>query len=75
MASLKDTSEDMFRQCLISRPSASFGYCLGVGAISKLQNWDNDPKFDIVDGISFSRDAQQYREAYNFVDRDPGDLR
>lgn len=73
--SLQDTSEDMFRQCLISRPSASLGYCLGVGTISKLQNWENDPKFDVVDGVTFARDEQQFREAYNFVDRDPSDFR
>lgn len=69
------STEDTFRQCLITRPSATLGYCLGAGAISTLQNWDNDSKFDIVDGVSFTRDEQQYREAYNYVDRDPSDLR
>lgn len=71
----KSTSEETFKQCLVSQPSASLGYCLGVGAISKLQTWDNDPQFDVIDGVTFSRDDQQYREAYNFIDRDPSDFR
>lgn len=67
--------EDKFKQCLLTRPSGSLGYCLGVGAISKLENWDNNPEFDIVDGVTFTKDEQQYREAYNYIDRDPSDLR
>lgn len=66
---------DSFKQCLITMPSGSFGYCLGVGAISKLRNWDDSPEFDIVDGLTLSRDGKQYREEYNYVERDPNDLR
>lgn len=68
-------ADDPFRQCLMSDSQASLGYCLGVGAINKLQSFDADPEFDIVDGVTFARDEKQFREAYSFVDRDPGDFR
>lgn len=67
--------EDSFKQCLVSQPVGSLGYCIGVGAISKLQSWDNNPEFDLVDGLTLSRDEQQYREGYNFMDSNPNDLR
>lgn len=65
---------ETFKQCLISTP-ISFGHCLGVGALSKLQSIDNNPEFNVVDGVSFTKDEQQVRESYNFMDRDPGDFR
>lgn len=69
-------TDDPFRQCLISTPGTSLGYCIGVGAISKLRSLDADQEFDIVDGVTFAKDEQQQpREGYNFVDRDPGDYR
>lgn len=69
-------TDDPFKQCLISTPGTSLGYCLGVGAISTLRSLDADPEFDIVDGVTFAKDEQQQpREGYNFVDRDPGDYR
>lgn len=72
------TTDDPFRQCLISTPggTTSLSYCLGVGAISKLRSLDADREFDIVDGVTFAKDEQQQpREDYNFVDKDPGDFR
>ncbi|KAK5644798.1 hypothetical protein RI129_006098 [Pyrocoelia pectoralis] len=65
---------DSFNQCLISTPT-SFGYCLGIGALSKLQSIDNNPEFDVVDGVTFAKDEQEVRENSNFLNRDPGDLR
>lgn len=67
--------EESFRQCLVSRPANGFGYCMGVGAITKLQNMDGDPEFDLVDGITLTRDQQQFREVHNFADTDPSDFR
>ena len=75
MVKRQSTIEDTFRQCLITRPQVTMGYCMGVGAISKLQSLDSDPEFDIVDGVTLTRDSQQLREAYNFVDRDPSDFK
>ncbi|KAK4875563.1 hypothetical protein RN001_011985 [Aquatica leii] len=68
------TLVDSFNQCLIETPT-SLGYCLGVGALSKLQSIDNDPEYDFVDGVTFARDEQQVRENYNFLDRNPADFR
>ncbi|XP_031349245.1 uncharacterized protein LOC116175309 [Photinus pyralis] len=65
---------DSFNQCLISTPT-SFGYCLGIGALSKLQSIDNNPEYDVVDGVTFAKDEQEVRESYNFLNRDPGDFR
>jgi hypothetical protein len=67
--------EESFRQCLIAQPSATFGHCFGVGAISKLQSLDVDHEFDLIDGVTLSRSQQEYREAYNFAERDPADFR
>lgn len=70
----KDAGES-FKECLIAKPSESLGYCLGVGTISELQTLENDPEFSIVDGVKLYKDEQQYRESYNFVESDPGNLR
>lgn len=61
-----------FEQCLITK--TSLGYCVGVTALNKLQSIDNDPVFDIVDGVSFIRDEQRPRTASNFLERDPHDF-
>ncbi|XP_044271479.1 uncharacterized protein LOC123015670 [Tribolium madens] len=66
--------EESFKQCLVSQPSVSLGHCFGVGAISKLRSLDSDQEFDLIDGVTLSRN-QEYRETYNFADRDPGDFR
>ena len=67
--------EESFRQCLLTQPSVTLGYCFGVGAISKLRSLDSDPEFDLIDGVTLSRSQQEYREAYNFDERDPADFR
>lgn len=63
-----------FEQCLLSQPS-SFATCFGVGALSQLQSIDNDPAYDIVDGVTFYRDEQQPRDTSIFLERDPGNFR
>lgn len=66
--------EESFKQCLVSQPSVTLGYCFGVGAISKLRSLDSDHEFDLTDGVTLSRNQQEYRETYNFADRDPSDF-
>ncbi|CAG9860650.1 unnamed protein product [Phyllotreta striolata] len=67
--------DDTFRQCLLSQMPANLGHCLGVGAIDRLQSLDNSPEFELVDGLMLTRDVQEFRDAYNFQDRDPSNLR
>lgn len=69
------SSEDAFRRCLVGTPQGSLGYCLGVGAVEKLRGMDADPDFDVVDGVTFARNEEQFREGAGFVDLDPGDFR
>ncbi|XP_050510366.1 uncharacterized protein LOC114324600 isoform X1 [Diabrotica virgifera virgifera] len=65
-----------FRQCLISQTPANLGHCLGVEAITRLQSLDNSPEFDLVDGLTLSRDArQEYRDGHNFAEGDPSSFR
>ncbi|XP_030768094.1 uncharacterized protein LOC115891693 [Sitophilus oryzae] len=74
----QSTLSDTFKQCLISyQPSSDLGKCVGLTAISRLQTIDSNPEFDLVDGLTFSRDAtQEYRDGtYNYADQDPSDLR
>ncbi|CAG9817466.1 unnamed protein product [Phaedon cochleariae] len=66
---------ETLRQCLVSQVGGGLGQCLGVGAISKLQSLDADPEFDLVDGVTLTRDGQEYREAHNFADADPSSFR
>lgn len=69
-------TEDPFRQCLLSNSHGSLGYCLGVGAMSKLERVDADAEFDMVDGLTFERDEnKELREGVNFIERDPADFR
>ncbi|XP_066145936.1 uncharacterized protein Osi10a [Euwallacea fornicatus] len=70
--------EDTFKQCIVGhKPQNDFKKCFGFGAISRLQVLDSNPQFDIIDGLTMSRDmSQEYREgAYNFADQDPSDFR
>lgn len=69
------TTEDPFRQCLLSNTHGTLGYCLAVGAMSKLQRLDADPEFDVMDGVTFERDEKEYREGFNFIEGDPADFR
>nr|XP_023020862.1 uncharacterized protein LOC111509367 [Leptinotarsa decemlineata] len=66
---------DTFRQCLISQAPGNLGHCLGVGAITQLQSLDSSPEFDLVDGLTLTRDAQEYRDVHNFAEGDPSSLR
>ncbi|XP_057652266.1 uncharacterized protein LOC130891493 [Diorhabda carinulata] len=67
---------DSFRQCLISQTPGNLGHCLGVEAVTKLQSLDNSPEFDLVDGLTLSRDArQEFRDGYNFQEEDPTNFR
>lgn len=63
-----------FEQCLLSKPN-SFGTCLGIGALSKLQSIDDDPAYNIVDGVIFLRDEHQPRDAGYFLEQDPSNFR
>lgn len=56
-------------------PQGSLGYCLGVGAVEKLRGMDADPEFDVVDGVTFCKDEEEFREGTGFVDASPGDFR
>ncbi|XP_044755176.1 uncharacterized protein LOC123314122 [Coccinella septempunctata] len=69
--------EHTFRQCILSTPAGagSMGQCLGMGVLSKLQNWDNEPEFDLVDGVTLTRDPKEFREAHSFADTDPSSFR
>ncbi|CAH2013989.1 unnamed protein product [Acanthoscelides obtectus] len=71
-----ETLTDTFRQCLISQP-LGLGRCVGVGAIQRLQALDSSPEFDLIDGITLSRDGQEFRDlpVYNFAERDPASFR
>lgn len=60
-----------FDQCIVSK--SALGYCVGASALNKLQSIDNDPAYDVVDGLSFIRDEQRPRTLNNFLERDPGD--
>lgn len=71
----KDSAKESFKDCLIAKPTESLGYCLGVGALTELQILENDPEFSVVDGVTLFKDEQQYRDAYNFVESDPGNWR
>lgn len=66
--------EETFRTCLITQPSLN--HCIGVGALSKLQSLDSDPQFDLIDGLTLTRNEQEYRlQDFNFAERDPSDFR
>ncbi|XP_045475006.1 uncharacterized protein LOC123680927 [Harmonia axyridis] len=69
--------EETFRQCLLATPvgSGSMGQCLGVGVLGRLQSLDNEPEFDLVDGVTLTKDPKDYREAYSLADSDPSSLR
>lgn len=70
--------EDTFKQCIAAQqPDNDLKRCVGFGAISRLQSLDSSPAFDLLDGLTLSRDiTQEYREgAYNFADLDPSDFR
>ncbi|KAK9879995.1 hypothetical protein WA026_008508 [Henosepilachna vigintioctopunctata] len=69
--------QSSFRQCLVTSSigSGDVGQCLGTELINKLQNWDSEPEFDFVDGVTLSRDPKEYREAFNFVDSDTPSFR
>lgn len=67
--------EDTFRYCLLSQSQSTLGHCFGVGAMNKLQSLENSPEFDLVDGVTLTRDAREFREAYNFADGDPSSFR
>lgn len=67
--------EDAFRYCLISQSQSTLGQCFGVGVINKLQSFENSPEFDLVDGVTLTRDAREFREEYRFDDGDPTSLR
>nr|XP_022918509.1 uncharacterized protein LOC111427546 [Onthophagus taurus] len=71
----EEISTESFKHCLISKPNESFGYCLGVGALTKLQTLENNLEFEVTEDLKFTKDDQQYREAYNFVDSNPGSFR
>lgn len=63
-----------FEQCLVSQPGA-LGTCLGVGALSKLQSIDDDPAYNVLDGITLLRNEHLPRSAGSFLDRDPTNFR
>ncbi|CAH0555723.1 unnamed protein product [Brassicogethes aeneus] len=64
-----------FRDCLVSQPQ-SLGQCMAVGAISRLQDLDANPEFDLVDGVTLVKDnTQEYREDYNFAGTDTSSFR
>lgn len=70
--------EDTFKQCLVSyQPQNDLRRCFGVSTISRLQSLDANPEFDLVDGLTLSRDStQEFRESsYNYGDRDPSEFR
>lgn len=67
--------EDTFRYCLLSQAKGTLGHCFGVGAINKLQSLENSPEFDLVDGVTLTRDAREFREVYNFAEGDPTNFR
>lgn len=67
--------EETFRYCLLSQSRNALGHCFGVGAMNKLQSLDNSPEFDLVDGVTLTKDAREFREAYNFAEGDPSSLR
>lgn len=67
--------EETFRYCLLSQSRGTLGHCFGVGAMNKLQSLDNSPEFDLVDGVTLTKDAREFREAYNFAEGDPTSLR
>ncbi|KAL3268025.1 hypothetical protein HHI36_007158 [Cryptolaemus montrouzieri] len=69
--------EHTFRQCLISTSVATggVGHCLGMGLINKLQSWDSEPEFDLVDGVTLTKDPKEYRESFSFSDSDPSSFR
>lgn len=68
--------ENAFKECLVSQSSGSLGYCIGYGALAKLRSFDTSPEFDLVDGLTFTRDEKMYRDGYSVVsESDPGDFR
>ncbi|XP_065173439.1 uncharacterized protein Osi10a [Atheta coriaria] len=65
--------ENAFKECLVSQSSGSLGYCIGYGALAKLRSFDTSPEFDLVDGLTFTRDEKMYRDGYSVVsESDPG---
>lgn len=70
--------EDTFKQCIAAQqPENDLKRCVGFGAITRLQSLDSSPAFDLLDGLTLSREiTQEYREgAYNFADLDPSNFR
>ncbi|KAL1494625.1 hypothetical protein ABEB36_010195 [Hypothenemus hampei] len=69
---------DTFRQCLAAyHPQNDLRRCFGIGTISRLQILDSSPEFDIIDGLTFSKDpTQELREdSYNYAEQNPADFR
>lgn len=69
------TMEDPFRQCLLSNSHGTLGDCLAVGAMSRLQRFDAEPEFDLMDGVTFERDEKEFREGFHFIEGAPADFR
>lgn len=64
-----------FRQCALTQPQ-TLGTCIGVGAISRLQYLDNNPEFELVDGVTLMRNNdQEYREEFSAPAADPSSFR
>ncbi|XP_060529376.1 uncharacterized protein LOC132703877 [Cylas formicarius] len=68
--------QESFKQCLVSQPQSTIGYCFGMGAINRLQTWDSNPEFDVIDGVTLTKDlTQEFRDVYNYADQDPSNFR
>lgn len=69
--------ESPFAYCLRTGQAGSVMACAGLAALNKLQSIQNDPSFNLVDGVTLLKDEHLTRgiDGNPFAGRDPSDFR